>query len=371
MSSEGLPPVYPPARGCDARLNAWCDANCPHSREHGNLLARLDAARNADAKAWRCYAQSTLTDDLMRYASGATYCTRHDVLLRELQLCLGPDSSTIHATVDATSGAASHAMPSDGPLSSQAMRSQDAQDAQHPLDEAPPPPPPPPQRQQRQQALLEAIRAPLYRNNWQRRRHHYEHDSRFRRLVPGLRVPRLDDCRPDLVDSAQFWAASLYTSSYAHKAQRLLASCEAWGVCCGAALVPDGAYEGLVEGDYTLRHYLIASKPLFMLEVWRASPLPLVWLDVDLEFHAFPVLFTPAGWRDVRGPRDVLLWNWQANVSYFQGRRLKMASGVAQFSRRLRRSTVGRVVRDDGIRQECEGPRRPSLRPPRQRRWLD
>ena len=29
----------------------------------------------------------------------------------------------------------------------------------------------------------------------------------------------------------------------------------------------------------------------------------------------------------------MLLWNWQANVSMFRGRRLKMASGVAFFNK--------------------------------------
>jgi hypothetical protein len=29
----------------------------------------------------------------------------------------------------------------------------------------------------------------------------------------------------------------------------------------------------------------------------------IVWLDVDLEFHAFPTLFAPFSWSD--GPRDV------------------------------------------------------------------
>jgi hypothetical protein len=82
-----------------------------------------------------------------------------------------------------------------------------------------------------------------------------------------------------------------------------------------------------------VRHRLIASKPLFMLTMLRASPVPIAWLDVDLEFHAYPTLFTPDGWRDHPEPRDVLLWNWQANVTSFNGRRLKTASGVAWFNK--------------------------------------
>ena len=43
--------------------------------------------------------------------------------------------------------------------------------------------------------------------------------------------------------------------------------------------------------------------------------------------------FVPSAWSP---PRDVLLWNWQANVSAFSGRRLKMASGVAWFRKTAR-----------------------------------
>ncbi len=108
-------------------------------------------------------------------------------------------------------------------------------------------------------------------------------------------------------------------------------------MCCNPALMPEGALEGVAgenkEGSFALRHRLIATKPLFIYNVLRLSPLPIAWLDVDLEFHSFPTLFTPEGWADQPAPRDVLLWNWQANVSHFQGRRLKMASGVAWFNK--------------------------------------
>jgi len=97
--------------------------------------------------------------------------------------------------------------------------------------------------------------------------------------------------------------------------------------------MPEGVFGELQEGSNPWRHRLIATKPLFMLETLRLSPLPIVWLDVDLEFHQFPTLFTPAGWVS---PRDALLWNWQANVTAFQGRRLKMASGVGYFNKSAR-----------------------------------
>ena len=67
--------------------------------------------------------------------------------------------------------------------------------------------------------------------------------------------------------------------------------------------MPEGAFEGEPEGSLRLRHRMIASKPVFILRTLEASPLPVAWLDVDLEFHAFPTLFTPAGWADVTDPR--------------------------------------------------------------------
>ena len=56
---------YGPARGCDEALNAWCEANCPHAQSHSPLFARLDTNQHSGPLTWRCYAKSTLTDDLM------------------------------------------------------------------------------------------------------------------------------------------------------------------------------------------------------------------------------------------------------------------------------------------------------------------
>ena len=60
----------------------------------------------------------------------------------------------------------------------------------------------------------------------------YVHTEAYMRLPEGVQVPRLDECAPILVWNASFWAASMYTSGYAAKADRLEISCEAWGVCC-------------------------------------------------------------------------------------------------------------------------------------------
>ena len=127
-------------------------------------------------------------------------------------------------------------------------------------------------------------------------------------LPPKLVVPRIEDCGAGVAETAEFWGISLYSAAYTEKAKRLVVSCELFGICCKPAFMPNGVFGDLVEGSNPWRHKLIATKPLFMLECLRQSPIPVVWLDVDLEFHQFPTLFTSAAWAL---PRDVLLWNWQ------------------------------------------------------------
>ena len=307
---------YAPSQGCDALLNDWCDEHCPHRAAHGPLLARLDYAETRDRKAWRCYALSTLSEDSLTYVGGSTYCTRHVPLSDVLERCLqgGYDEQVRlrPPTYSATGGLARAPVPSKGQARST------------------PAPGPKPAREQ------VSLRTPQYRIAPPvSSTPHYVHTAAYMSLPAGVRVPLLQECSPALVQGATFWAASMYTSGYAIKAKRLVASCEAWGVCCGTSLVPDGALlADAKEGSFKLRHRLIATKPLFILSTLRSSPLPLAWLDVDLEFHAFPTLFTRAGWLEHQSPpRDVLLWNWQANVTAFHGRRLKMASGVAWFNK--------------------------------------
>lgn len=296
---------YPPAQGCDLRLNDWCDVHCPHRDASGPLLARLDYTNIRDRKAWRCYARSTLTDDGMTFLGGATYCTRHKPLLNELERCLQERAGQVTP-------------PSPLPPLPPARYKWTSKPGQQPTKDQ------------------VWFRAPQFRiAKALESAPRYVHTEAYMRLPEGVQVPRLDECAPILVWNASFWAASMYTSGYAAKADRLEISCEAWGVCCRTSLVPDGVLlNGEKEGSYKLRHRLIAMKPLFILSTYLASPLPLVWLDVDLEFHAFPTLFTRQGWLEFQAPpRDVLMWNWQSNVSAFMGRRLKMASGVAWFNK--------------------------------------
>ena len=313
---------YAPAAGCDAQLNALCDRICPHREKHGSLLARHLGGQDYPAESWRCYAKETLSADGTSFVGGTTYCTRHQAIVEELQKCLMGIKTTT-ATVDA--GGAAHVSGAGQRASFSAARPQQ-------------PPSPSPQRKQEKDEPW--VPFPDFRRMPTTPAPSYEHDASYLTLPDGIRVPSVEDCGAEMAASASFWAISLYTSGYAHKAERLHASCKAWDVCCSTSAVPEGTFYGEKEGSLRERHRLIATKPLFILRALEASPLPLAWLDVDLEFHAWPSLFTPQGWATTLAPpagpahppRDVLLWNWQGNVSVFQGRRLKTASGVMWYN---------------------------------------
>ena len=61
------------------------------------------------------------------------------------------------------------------------------------------------------------------------------------------------------------------------------------GICCKATELPATAFgPEAPEGSEGFRFETIASKPSFILDQLDATLLPVVWLDVDLEFHSFP-----------------------------------------------------------------------------------
>ena len=66
-----------------------------------------------------------------------------------------------------------------------------------------------------------------------------------------------------------------------------------------------------MEGSNTFRFNFISMKPIFMMEQLTVLNKAIVWLDVDLEFHDFPRLFTPNSWAD--GPRDMAIFNFWGN----------------------------------------------------------
>lgn len=166
-------------------------------------------------------------------------------------------------------------------------------------------------------------------------RHFYQHNASYMMLPSSVRPHSARACDLQSIDAPVFVGITLYTDEYRLKTVRLLASCVTHNVCCLPVHVPADAFgapspgKSATEIVLEFRSRLIATKPLFIYEALQRSVLPVVWLDTDLEFHQYPHLFA-AAWEV--GPCDLLLWNWQANVTGFHGRRLKMASGVAFFN---------------------------------------
>ena len=59
--------------------------------------------------------------------------------------------------------------------------------------------------------------------------------------------------------------------------------------------------------------------PATILSQLKATQLPVVFLDTDLEFHKFPELFMPGSWPD--DDRDVALFNYWGNETNITSRR--------------------------------------------------
>ena len=148
-----------------------------------------------------------------------------------------------------------------------------------------------------------------------------EEQPRYKHAVSrfSLRTRGVDLRYSDVMLSAickstdnKFVGISMYSSSYRAKAERLLRSCARVGVCCKARLLPPGAFgPAAPEGSDAFRFETLASKPSFILGELEATKLPVVFLDVDLEFHRFPNLFIPGSWPN--GGRDVALFNYWGN----------------------------------------------------------
>jgi hypothetical protein len=133
-----------------------------------------------------------------------------------------------------------------------------------------------------------------------------------------------------------FVGVSLFSPKYEVKAQRLLKSCNKLGVCCKATeMRPDVFGPAAPEGSEAFRYKTIAIKPIFLLTQIEKTAEPVVYLDVDLEFHQFPKLFLPGSWPE--GPRDVALFNFWANETNVTLRRTpNIGSAVCFFNRTYR-----------------------------------
>jgi len=87
----------------------------------------------------------------------------------------------------------------------------------------------------------------------------------------------------------EFVGVSFFSPAYEPKARRLLDSCHALGVCCKATmLAADFLGPQAPEGSEEFRFRMIALKPSFLLDQLERTQQPVVYLDVDLEFHKAP-----------------------------------------------------------------------------------
>ena len=160
-------------------------------------------------------------------------------------------------------------------------------------------------------------------------------------------------------DQIAFVGVSFFSPNYETKAKRLLKSCNKLGVCCKAtALAADFLGPSALEGSDAFRYQMIAMKPAFLYHEVRgcgpnpsqllpdaltppcvaqleATKQPVVFLDVDLEFHQVPRLFLPGSWPE--GPRDVALFNFWANETNLTYRHTpNVGSAVAFFNQTYR-----------------------------------
>ena len=128
--------------------------------------------------------------------------------------------------------------------------------------------------------------------------------------VKSLDVSLTSTCKKS---GNSFVGVSFFSPTYKGKAERLLRSCARHDICCKATQAPTSFGPDAPEGSEEYRFQFIASKPAFILGQIKATRLPVVWLDSDLEFHQYPTLFAPGGWED--GPRDVAIFNYWGNES--------------------------------------------------------
>ena len=137
-------------------------------------------------------------------------------------------------------------------------------------------------------------------------------------------------------EQTEFVGVSFFSPAYEVKARRLLDSCNTLGVCCKATMLSaDFMGPSAPEGSAEFRYRMIALKPSFLLDQLEKTQQPVVFLDVDLEFHKFPDLFLYDSWPD--GPRDVALFNFWANETNLTYRHTpNIGSAVAYFNQTYR-----------------------------------
>ena len=72
---------------CQSALDSFCARECTPRLGVPVTYARLSTSTQSTSLAWRCYAETALTEDLQRHRAGPEYCTRHAQLLKVLEEC--------------------------------------------------------------------------------------------------------------------------------------------------------------------------------------------------------------------------------------------------------------------------------------------
>ena len=171
----------------------------------------------------------------------------------------------------------------------------------------------------------------------------YKHAaSRFALRVRGIYTEKSDVMMSGICKSQSnhFVGVSMYSPMYKDKAERLLRSCARVGVCCKATLLPSDAFgPNAPEGSEDFRYEAISLKPSFIRDELDNTQLPVVFLDIDLEFQSFPPLFVPGSWPN--GGRDVAIFNYWGNESDWEHASTPTTgSGVVFFNQTRRARNV-------------------------------
>jgi hypothetical protein len=181
---------------------------------------------------------------------------------------------------------------------------------------------------------------------------HYMHDpSKLTMEARGIDLSKEEVLMSSSCQSksANFIVISLWSPKFKSKAERLLKSCERNGVCCKSTHVPPDLFgANAMEGTEAFRFQLIATKPAFILSELEYTRSPVVFVDTDMEFHAYPGLFDSrlvghaekGGWPCCSlpdstacdggaGSRDMGVFNyWGNETDQFHGKAPSLGSGV-------------------------------------------
>ena len=105
--------------------------------------------------------------------------------------------------------------------------------------------------------------------------------------------------------NAPYIICAMFTEDYAHKAERLAASCEKFGLPCILYQVPKVHRSISVRGADDLSY----TKPNFIYNLLLVHAKPVLYVDADCELASYPELIG----RLVESGSDFAIYNWFAD----------------------------------------------------------